>query len=231
VVPNECLFCRYSAKREISLAKQQLQLIAGVPANQLEAADAAAKEHGHSPSHGHHHQHQHQSPANAKQAQLKQSIVRMKQRLTTLKLMLQTVEDRRSQHLPKHVAGKQSTVNSLVLKSAGSVPDTPTSRSQPTICGITQVKAARSVSPSRRPPTTLGANQTRSGSTNATFGFSSSSLREYQELPKVTNVPNFYKADHTWQFGYESRYVLLCGLLSLTELFIYVCLLAARRST
>jgi len=72
------------------------------------------------------------------------AITRIKQRLTTLRLMLKTVEERQEVNIPKFPS---------------------------------PVKPA----------------------------FQSSSKRIFQQLPKMSTVPNFYKANHDWQFGYESR--------------------------
>ena len=46
---------------------------------------------------------------------------------------------------------------------------------------------------------------TRKSDTPQKPAFQATAKREFQELPKITNVPNFYKASHEWEFGYESR--------------------------
>lgn len=35
--------------------------------------------------------------------------------------------------------------------------------------------------------------------------FQSTEMRPYQKLPKISDVPNFYKGDHEWIFGYQTR--------------------------
>jgi hypothetical protein len=183
---------RYSSNRAIRLAEHQLH------------RDGSPSRAG-----SHHH------VATEKEKAVKRSIARMKQRVTTLTLMLKTIEEKQSQHLPKntthlnlgpvqiHRQSQQSNEqdwdgDARPLSKVGSTDSHDSLNSLGS--------AGKQINASAAVPI-MEAKKTAFGSTT---------LREYQQLPKISTVPNFYKADHDWIFGFESRCeVPFCEMLIL----------------